>query len=198
MATLSYLVRRLLAIGCGLIMVAVTGIILYNSLGRYVFGSSLTWGEELPIYLTIYGVMFGVALSYMQDRHMRFTIVTDFLPAGAREILFSVMDAVTAVCGGLLAWSGFLFATRRGTVEASGLIGPANDLAAKTGIEALVWVGRMGTWQFAFAVGGALLCVAALIRLAERLDDLRKPRHEDAPTASDVARLRARGHASLD
>lgn len=198
MATLSYIVRRILAIGCGLIMAAVTGIILVNALRRYTLGLSLTWGEELPVYLSIYGVMFGVALSYMQDRHMRFTIVTDFLKPGVREVLFLVMDVVTALCGALLCWSGYLFATRRGTIEASGLISTANDLVAKTGIDWLVWLGRMGTWQFALCVGGALLCMAAIIRFFERLEDLRNPTHEDAPTASDVIRMRAKGQASLD
>ncbi|MBE3639575.1 TRAP transporter small permease [Mangrovicoccus algicola] len=198
MSTLSFLVRRILAIGCGLIMAAITGIILVNALRRYTFGLSLTWGEELPVYLSIYGVMFGVALSYLQDRHMRFTIVTDFLSPALRERLFLAMDVVTAVCGGLLCWSGWLFAMRRGTIEASGLIGAANSLAESTGLAWLVWIGRMGTWQFALCVGGALLLLAAAIRFSERLRDLRNPIHETAPTASDTVRMRARGQASLD
>ncbi|WP_172332273.1 TRAP transporter small permease [Mangrovicoccus sp. HB161399] len=198
MATLSYIVRRILAIGCGLIMAAVTGIILVNALRRYTLGLSLTWGEELPVYLSIYGVMFGVALSYMQDRHMRFTIVTDFLKPAVREVLFLAMDVVTIICGVLLSWSGYLFATRRGTIEASGLIASANDLVQTTGIDWLVWIGRMGTWQFAMCIGGGLLAIAASIRFLERLEDLRNPSHEDAPTASDVVRMRAKGQASLD
>ena len=61
-------------------------IFIERAVGRYSIGKSLPWGEELPIYLTIYGVMFGsLRLAYMQDRHIRFfTLVTDMLsPRGA-------------------------------------------------------------------------------------------------------------------
>lgn len=146
MATLTFFVRCALAVGCGLVVALVSGIILVGALRRYLFGLSFTWGEELPVYLAIYGVMFGVALSYMQDRHMRFTIVTDFLSGKSREILFAVMDVATMICGLLLAWSGWLFATRQPIMEASGIISSARSRAESTGQAWLVWLAHLGTW----------------------------------------------------
>ena len=125
-------------------------------------------GEELPIYLTVYGVMFGLALAYLDDRHIRFTILTEALPVRLQRRLFVIVDLATAAVGGLLAWSGILFAARRGAVEASGLIGPARALAETTGFDGLLRLGQMGTWQAALAFGGASLALAAVLRLAMR------------------------------
>ena len=154
-------------------MALVFAIIFVNSLRRYTIGKSLEWGEELPIYLTIYGVMFGLGYAYLQDRHIRFTVLTDFLTDRQRLVLFAASDVITAVVGALLTWSGIVFATRRGEVEASGLIGTAKDLAAATGIDGFVALGQMGTYQYAIAVGGAILAIAAVLRLISRLGEFR-------------------------
>lgn len=171
MSAISRLTQRLLAFGAGLAMALVFAIIFVNAVRRYTTGQSMEWGEELPIYLAIYGVMFGTALAYLQDRHIRFSILTDCLPERLRRRIFAAMDAVTVATGLALAWSGVVFASRRPAVEASGLIGTAKDLAAATGAEWLVWLGKMGTWQAAIAAGGAILAIAAAIRLALRLKE---------------------------
>ena len=85
MTAISRISQRILAFGAGLSMALVFGIIFVNSLRRYTTGQSLQWGEELPIYLSIYGVMFGVGLAYLQDTHIRFTVLTDFLSHRARR-----------------------------------------------------------------------------------------------------------------
>ena len=169
MSAISRLLQRIFAIGAGLSMALIFAIIFFNSLRRYTTGESLRWGEELPIYLSVYGVMFGIALAYLQDSHIRFTILTDFLSEKIRIRLFAAMDLATAATGAALCWSGIAFASRRGMVEASGLISTAHDLAETTGIDGLVWLGRMGTWQASIAFGGILLTVAALVRFATRL-----------------------------
>lgn len=160
--------RRFLATGAGLCMALVFAVVFVNSLRRYAAGRSVEWGEELPIYLTIYGVMFGLSLAYMQDRHIRFTILTDFLPHRMRAALFCAVDLLMVGIGGMLVWSGYGFATRRASIDSSGLIGTARGLVEATGIEALIWIGRVGTYQFAIAAGGLLLMLAAALKFAER------------------------------
>ena len=172
MTAISRISQRILAFGAGLSMALVFGIIFVNSLRRYTTGQSLQWGEELPIYLSIYGVMFGIGLAYLQDSHIRFTVLTDFLSARTRHYLFAAVDVVTIAVGAALAWSGLVFAARRADQEASGLIGTANDLVAATGLEWLVWLGRMGTWQAAICTGGIILAAAALIRFLVRLQEV--------------------------
>lgn len=169
MQTVNRLAQRFLAFGAGLSMALVFAIIFVNSLRRYTTGESFRWGEELPIYLAIYGVMFGIGLAYLQDSHIRFTLVTDFLSVRVRRLLFAGLDLVMIVIGIVLAWSGLLFATRRGAVDASGIISTAKQLAATTGQEWLVWVGKVGTWQFAIGIGGLIIAIAALLRFLSRI-----------------------------
>ncbi|WP_417686725.1 TRAP transporter small permease [Roseibium sp.] len=169
MTTVGFLARRVFGFGAGLSMALVFAIIFVNSLRRYTIGQSVPWGEELPIYLTIYGVMFGVALAYLQDRHIRFTIFTDFASSRIRERLFALVDLVTFSAGVALAISGHEFAARRGHIAASGLRSTGRWIVETTGIEWLGWIAKIGTWQYAMAIGGAMLAVAALIRLIERV-----------------------------
>lgn len=172
MSKLSSAFQRILAFFSGLLMALVFAIIFLNSLRRYATGRSWEWGEELPIYLTVYGVMFGLAMAYLQDRHIRFTVLTDLVPVALRKRIFAAMDVVTVGVGAALSWSGYVFAMRRPQIEASGLIGVAGDIAEATGLGWLEWLGRMGTWQFAIFFGGAILSLAALIRFFTRVREV--------------------------
>jgi len=146
-------------------------IIFVNSTRRYTIGKSLEWGEELPVFLAIYGIMFGMAWAYMQDRHVRFTILVDFIPKSYTHKLFMLVDVVMIGTGGLLAYSGYLFAQKRGGVEASGLINSAKELNKMTGWGDLIVLGKMYPYQLAIAVGGVMLAIAALLRLLDRIAD---------------------------
>ncbi len=174
MTVFSNAMRRLCAVGAGLSMALVFLIIFGNASRRYLFGNSVSWGEELPIYLTIYGVMFGLAQAYLSDSHIRFTVLTDMLSDRVRRLLFTGVDAVTVVAGIALTWSGIVFGIRRADRDASGLTALADAIAGATGLPALEWLGRMGPWQLAIAFGGALLTIAAMIRFAERLAEFGK------------------------
>ena len=169
MSAIRRLAIRILGFGAGSSLALVFAIIFVNSLRRYTVGKSVEWGEELPIYLTVYGVMFGIGLAYLQDKHVNFTILTDCLPNRFRRRLLVAVDLATVAIGGVLAWSGTLFALRRGGIEASGLIGTARTLAERTGADWLIGLGQMGTWQAAIGIGGAVLAIAAAIRVSERL-----------------------------
>ncbi|NKX45960.1 TRAP transporter small permease [Roseicyclus persicicus] len=172
MARIDRIAQAVLAAAAATMMALVFLIIFVNSVRRYTTGESIPWGEEAPVYLAIYGVMFGTGLAYLQDRHIRFTVLTDLVTERLRGRLFAAMDLATAATGAMLLWSGIAFAARRPDRTASGLIGSARDLAEATGLPALEWLGRMGTWQAAIAVGGAILVVAALIRFALRLREV--------------------------
>ncbi len=162
-------VRRFFAFGAGSSMALVFGIIFFNALRRYSIGKSVPWGEELPIYLTIYGIMFGIAYAYMTDSHMRFSVVIDLLPEKVRQRLFTIADVITICSGGALAFAGHAFAQRRGNLDSSGLKSTGDWLAETTGMQALEGIGKVGTWQYAIAFGGLALALAALLRLIERI-----------------------------
>lgn len=159
---------RFCAGGASLSMITLFTIILFNSLRRYIFGKSLEWGEELPVFVAIYGFMFGAAYAYMQDRHVRFTVLVGFLSRTAVVKLYMLVDLIMVGIGGLITWSGWQFVLKRGGMETSGLIGPAKDLSAATGWDWVVWLGYFYPYQAAMVLGGVLLSVAALLKFLER------------------------------
>ena len=176
---LTRLFSRLFATGAGVSMLAIFLIVFVNSARRYSIGKSFEWGEELPVYLAVYGIMFGAAWAYIEDRHVRFTILLDFLPERHTRGLYMAVDAVMVVIGSLLAYSGYLFAARRGGVEASGLVSLARDLAASTGWEGFLILGQLFPYQLAMAVGGVCLVCAAAMKLLLRVGGERTVVHTE-------------------
>ncbi|SPJ32192.1 TRAP transporter small permease [Kushneria phyllosphaerae] len=162
-------VIALLAFGAGLSMVLLFAIVLVNALMRYFLGSSLAWGGQLPIFLGIYGVMFGIALAYLQDRHIRLGLVVDALPRALRERLFLLVDVSVIVLGGTLAVAGLRFVESRGSMRVSGMTGIADSLSTSTGLSLFKALGTLAPYQFAMVIGGVLLLLAGILRLIDRL-----------------------------
>lgn len=162
------ILKKIFAFGAGLSMLSVFLIIFINSTRRYTVGSSFEWGEQLPVFISIYGVMFGVAWAYMNDQHVKFTILLDFLSKSLIKKFYMVVDVIMIITGIVMVYSGYLFATKRGGIEASGLINTAKELKELTGIDSLIVLGQMYPYQMSIAVGGAMLSVAALFRLLNR------------------------------
>lgn len=163
--------ERILAHGASISMILLFLIVFVNSVRRYTIGKSLEWGEQLPVFIAIYGVMFGAAWAYLQDRHIRFTILVGFLSETFTRRLYLLVDLIMALAGAFLAYSGWLFVSRRGGLEASGLINLAKDLRALFGWDAIIWLGHEYPYQSAMMIGGGLLCLAALLRFLLRLSD---------------------------
>ena len=141
----------------------------YYSVRRYILGKSFEWGEELPVFITIYGVMFGMAWAYIQDRHIRFTMLVGFLSESWIRRLYVLVDLIMVANGILLTYSGWLFVVKRGRVEASGIINMAKDIRALTGWDSMIWIGHLYPYQAAMVLGGVLLTIAALLKLLSRV-----------------------------
>ena len=152
-------------------MAALFLIVSINSIRRYTIGKSFEWGEELPIFIAIYGVMFGIAWAYIQDRHISFTMLVRFLSESLTRKLYIIVDLIMVVNGGLLTYSGWMFVIRRGRLEASGIINLAKDLKALTGWDSMLWIGHLYPYQAAMVLGGVMLTLAALLKLLLRLTE---------------------------
>ena len=159
------------AAGASLSMAVLFLIVFINSTRRYTIGKSFEWGEELPIFIAIYGVMFGIAWAYIQDRHIRFTMLVRFLSESLIRKLYIIVDLIMVANGGLLTYSGWMFVLKRGRVEASGIINLAKDLKALTGWDSLIWIGHQYPYQAAMVLGGIMLIIAALLKLLLRLTE---------------------------
>ena len=163
------------AAGASLSMAVLFLIVFINSVRRYAIGKSFEWGEELPIFITIYGVMFGMAWAYILDRHIRFTMLVGFVSESWARKLYILVDLIMVVNGVLLAYSGWMFTIKRGGVEASGIINLAKTLRALTGWESMIWFGHQYPYQAAMVLGGVMLAIAALLKRLMRLFETPRP-----------------------
>ena len=163
------------AAGASLSMAVLFLIVFVNSVRRYAIGKSFEWGEELPIFITIYGVMFGMAWAYILDRHIRFTMLVGFISEAWTRKLYIFVDLIMVVNGVLLAYSGWMFTLKRGGVEASGIINLAKTLRALTGWESMIWFGHQYPYQAAMVLGGVMLAFAALLKFLMRLSETPPP-----------------------
>jgi len=159
---------QLAAGGASLSMALLFLIVFINSVRRYTIGKSFEWGEELPVFIAIYGVMFGIAWAYILDRHIRFTVLIRFLSEALTRKLYIVVDLIMVINGVLLTYSGWMFVIKRGRVESSGIINLAKELKALTGWDGMIWIGHLYPYQAAMAIGGFLLTIAALLKLIQR------------------------------
>jgi len=165
------LFSRFAASGASLSMAVLFLIVLINSLRRYTIGKSFEWGEELPIFVAIYGVMFGIAWAYIQDRHIRFIMLVRYLSESWTRKLYMLVDLTMVVNGVLLTYSGWMFVLQRGRVEASGIINLAKELKSLTGWDSMIWIGHQYPYQAAMVLGGVLLTIAALLKLLQRFTE---------------------------
>lgn len=164
-------VSQVAAGGASLSMALLFLIVFINSVRRYTIGKSFEWGEELPVFIAIYGVMFGIAWAYILDRHIRFTVLVRFLSEALTRKLYIVVDLIMVINGVLLTYSGWMFVIKRGRVESSGIINLAKGLKALTGWDGMIWIGHMYPYQAAMVIGGVLLTIAALLKLILRCTD---------------------------
>jgi TRAP-type C4-dicarboxylate transport system permease small subunit len=167
--SISRLFSKFTAWGASLSMIGLFSIIFINSIRRYTIGKSLEFGEELPVFIAIYGVIFGTAWAYMLDRHIRFTMLVGFLSEQWTRRLYLLVDLIMVANGCLMAWSGWMFVIKRGGMEASGIITLARDLKNATGWENMIWIGHMYPYQAAMMAGGVLLTLAAGLKFFLRV-----------------------------
>jgi TRAP-type C4-dicarboxylate transport system permease small subunit len=164
------------AAGAWLSMAVLFLMVFINSTRRYAIGKSFEWGEELPIFIAIYGVMFGISWAYIQDRHISFTMLLRFLSESLTRKLYIIVDLIMVVNGVLLTYSGWMFVIKRGRVEASGIINLAKELKALTGWDSMIWIGHQYPYQAAMVLGGVTLAIAALLKLLLRLTEHAAPK----------------------
>lgn len=97
----------MLALGV-LLMAANT---IANVVGRFVFGSSIFFSEELNRILIILITFAGISYAARQGRHIRMSAIYDALPVKTRKILMVAIALVTAAFMFMLAWYalGYIF-----------------------------------------------------------------------------------------
>ena len=136
---------------CAASMMALICVIVFiNAFSRYVFNSGFAWGEEAAVFAMIFGVMFGSAAAFLNDNHVKFSVILDLFPDKVNFWLARLADLLMVIIGVALTYSGYLFTLRRGKIDS-----PAIGL-------------EMAYFQSAIIVGGALLVIVGLFKLCEQ------------------------------
>lgn len=101
------------------LMLAVAGLIVvvlcvqYQVVGRYIFNDTPTWAEALAMLLILFVTAFGVAVGVRDAGHIGLESLVVLLPAKLRLKLELLIHALVALFGGLMAKSGWLWATMK-------------------------------------------------------------------------------------
>ncbi|TNF20285.1 MAG: TRAP transporter small permease [Rhodobacteraceae bacterium] len=85
MTALRWLDRNFERYIVGLLLAAIVLLISVNVFMRYVLNDSLSWGEELTLWLFVWFVWVAVSYAFQQGSHVRITFLRDAMgPAGQR------------------------------------------------------------------------------------------------------------------
>ncbi len=91
------------------VLAAVFLIVFANVVGRYGFGSSFAWAEEVARHLMILGAFAGAGLALREGRLVAISVVADLLPAPLALLLrWSIVAAMFAFMA-VMGWLGIQF-----------------------------------------------------------------------------------------
>ena len=78
-----------------------------NIIGRYFFAVSISWAEEIMLFLMVACVFLGGSLVSWSNRHIRMDVIVGMMPPPVRKALHLLSDLVfmaTAVALAVFAW----------------------------------------------------------------------------------------------
>src|SRR5438034_2453111 len=84
-------------------------IVVFAVIGRYVFGRSLTWTEEVPRYLLIWISFLGAAACVARHEHVGFNVLFNALPAPVRRWLGAAIGVLILGFGWIVFRYGIVF-----------------------------------------------------------------------------------------
>ena len=80
------LLRRTVDVVSILLLLAMTGLILIQILGRYVFNYSISWSEEAAIFAQIWLVMLGSGIAMRNRNHVGVDVLIALCPRAIQRI----------------------------------------------------------------------------------------------------------------
>jgi len=109
-AVLDFLSRLALFISASCI-VAMTAIITYQVVARYMFNNSPAWSERLSLVLLTYLVFFGAAVGVHKKFHIRIDVLRNIVPDWLGLFFERVAYAAVAIAGLVMLVAGMELTT---------------------------------------------------------------------------------------
>lgn len=103
-------VRRTPEQWVGAILMTIVVILLsVQIVGRYGFGRSFSWLEEVSRFAFVWAVYFGFIVAAEADRHIRVALHLQLLPPRGLLWMLTLADTLWLVFNGVVIWHGYIF-----------------------------------------------------------------------------------------
>lgn len=106
---MKFLFRHLEEIIGSLLLIAVSLITLFNVVSRYVFGSPISWAEEVATYLFVWLAMIGSALALKTRQHFVIEFILDRIPGKTGAWARIAVAGLVVVATGIIFGSGLVY-----------------------------------------------------------------------------------------
>jgi TRAP-type C4-dicarboxylate transport system permease small subunit len=147
----------------GTALVAMTALIMSQVIFRYGLNSSIVWSEPAAVILMGWFIFLGAAVGIREGYHLSFDILLYLLPPRGKAVLHSISDLAVGGFGLGMVWYGGQLAWSAAGVK-------------------LPTLGISGAFDFLpIMVGGVLVVLFSVERLARRAAGLTTARFGDAP-----------------
>lgn len=144
------------------VLLGLTGVIFYGVVRRYVFGTPVTWTDELAGYATVLLVMLGAAEAMRRHENVEVDLLTTRLGRRAARLTALWSTAVVIVVAAVLLHGGLEM------ISFARMVGLISDGY----LEMPMWIP-----QASIALGMAALLVVAVVRLVRLLSGREAPHH---------------------
>lgn len=104
---------------------AMSIIIFFQVIMRYVFQNSLTWSEELARYLFVWLVYFSVSYTARREKHIRIDAAINLYPKAVRPVVELISEIIVLAFAIFIAVTGMTVFQK---ITHSGQISPAIGL----------------------------------------------------------------------
>lgn len=141
-----------------LLMLALTGVILYAVVARYFFNAAPMWSEEVPRVAFLWVTYLAIAVAMSRGQSLRITILAERLPPLARVLVEMFMHLAIFVMLAFLVWHNR----------------PVIELNAQTRMLATRWPDAIRFWPL--TVGCVLIALYQLRLVMRTWHDYRAQR----------------------
>lgn len=102
MAILRWLDANMERVLTAVLLASIVGLIAGNVFMRYVLNASLSWGEELTLWLFVWFVWISVSLAFKRGEHIRITVLVDAMGPKAQRVMGVLVSVVILAFFGVL------------------------------------------------------------------------------------------------
>lgn len=95
---------------CASLLGAMAALVFANAVGRYVFGISASWTEEVARYLMIWSALLAAGLALREGAHIAVETLPDSLPRPAAVAVRALVALIVGAFLALLVWLGWDYA----------------------------------------------------------------------------------------